>query len=150
MKKVKAIIFDWGGTLIDEDSLISSPFEGGGRVGVKMKRVTHQMVVVSKKLRNNMAEAEKQLWYLLRERYLNGFKFRRQQPIGKYVADFVCFENKLVIEIDGGQHMESRIEDNKRDEWLRKEGYRVLRFWNNDILENREAVISKILEYCKR
>jgi len=73
-----------------------------------------------------------------------GVKFRRQQPIGKYIVDFVCFEKKLVIEIDGGEHLQSS-RDEIRDEWLQKNGYKVLRFWNNDVLKNTDGVIQTIV-----
>jgi len=73
-----------------------------------------------------------------------GVKFRRQQPIGKYIVDFVCFEKKLAIEIDGGEHLQSS-RDEIRDEWLQKNGYKVLRFWNNDVLKNTDGVIQTIV-----
>ena len=79
-----------------------------------------------------MTEAEKKIWYRVRDKQL-GVKFRRQQPIGNYVVDFVCFGKKLVIEIDGGEHFESS-RDKIRDKWFQEQGYKVLRFWNNDAL----------------
>lgn len=96
----------------------------------------------ARKLRNNLTEAEKYLWYILRAENL-GDKFRRQALIGEYIVDFVCYEKKVIIEIDGGQHADSR-NDKIRDEWLRMQGFTVLRFWNNEVLENREAVVEKI------
>ncbi|NPV14426.1 endonuclease domain-containing protein [candidate division WOR-3 bacterium] len=81
-----------------------------------------------------MTEAEKRLWFRVRNRQL-GVKFRRQQAIGNYIVDFVCFEKKLVIELDGGEHFESS-RDEVRDRSLQKQGYKVLRFWNNDVLKN--------------
>jgi very-short-patch-repair endonuclease len=80
---------------------------------------------------------------------LNGVKFRRQQPIGKYIVDFVCLDKKLIIEIDGGQHNESPVieKDLQRTIWLEKEGYRVIRFWNCDVLSNLNGVLSKIKEF---
>jgi very-short-patch-repair endonuclease len=101
----------------------------------------------SRRLRNNLTEAEKYLWYILRAENI-GFKFRRQVPIGKYIVDFVCLEKKLVVEIDGGQHVESQ-KDKIRDEWLGVQGFKVLRFWNNEVLENREEVVLKILDNLK-
>jgi very-short-patch-repair endonuclease len=84
----------------------------------------------------------------LRDKQIDGVKFRRQQPIENYVVDFVSFEKRLIIEIDGGQHDEA--ENKKRDEqrtaWLEKDGYRVIRFWNNDVLLNIEGVLTKIKE----
>ena len=91
-----------------------------------------------------MTEAEKRIWYRVRKKQL-GTKFRRQQPIGKYVVDFVCFEKKLVIEVDGGEHFESRG-DQIRDKWLQNKGYKVIRFWNNDVLKNTDGVIRRIIE----
>ena len=87
-----------------------------------------------------MTEAELALWRNLRLRQLIGCKFRRQQPIGNYIVDFVCFEKQLIIEIDGGQHSLQSTYDCERNEWLLKEGFRVLRFWNNQVLEEIEAV----------
>ena len=88
------------------------------------------------------------LWARLRNKQLDGVKFRRQQPIGPYIADFVSFEKKLILEIDGGQHNEEgagRKQDEDRTKWLQESGYRVLRFWNNEVLSNTEAVLQKIM-----
>jgi very-short-patch-repair endonuclease len=76
---------------------------------------------------------------------LDGFKFVRQEPIGRYIADFVCREKNLIIEVDGGQHAES-VKDVERDAYLTAQGYRLMRFWNNDVLTNREGVSLTILE----
>lgn len=92
-----------------------------------------------------MTEAEKRLWSILRNRQLAGLKFRRQHPIGRYVADFACFEHRLIVEADGGQHNESTA-DEKRTAALNMAGWKVLRFWNNDILENLEGVRARIIE----
>jgi very-short-patch-repair endonuclease len=73
-----------------------------------------------------------------------GVKFRRQRPVGRYVVDFVCLEEMLVIEVDGGQHGTNRVYDGGRDEWLKSEGYRVLRFWDNEVFENLEGVLEVI------
>ena len=94
-----------------------------------------ELTQASRDLRNNLTEAEKHLWYGLRLNNL-GVKFRRQVVIGRYIADFVCFEKKLVIEVDGGQHAESQ-EDKVRDQWLKGQGFKVLRFWNHDVLRSR-------------
>ena len=102
---------------------------------------------VARKLRDDPTEAEKHLWCVLRSRNL-GVKFRRQAIIGPYIVDFVCFERKLVIEVDGGQHDQSR-RDIPRDEWLRGQGFEILRFWNNDVLANLEGVFQKIEERLK-
>ncbi len=98
-------------------------------------------------LRNNPTEVEKQIWYMLRQKNL-GVKFRRQGVIGRYIVDFVCFEKCLVIEIDGGQHADN-LSDKIRDQWLRSEGFKVLRFWNDDVLKNRDGVLQIIIEQLK-
>lgn len=77
---------------------------------------------------------------------MEGVKFRRQQPIGKYVVDFVSFEKRVVIEVDGGQHSEEV--DKERDQWLNNEGFKVLRFWNNEVLKNTEGVFEVIRDRC--
>ncbi|MEW6776693.1 MAG: endonuclease domain-containing protein [Bdellovibrionota bacterium] len=102
----------------------------------------------SRKLRSNPTDAERLLWRHLRRREVAGFKFRRQHPIGPYITDFICLEKKLIIEVDGGQHNETPVieRDQARAEWLESEGFRVLRFWNNEVMQNAEGVIEKILE----
>ena len=75
-----------------------------------------------------------------------GFKFRRQAMMGSFIVDFICFEKKLIIEVDGGQHADNEA-DAIRDQWLTERGYRVLRFWNNDVLSNRDGVLEKIVEH---
>ncbi|EKF74105.1 hypothetical protein A11A3_10616 [Alcanivorax hongdengensis A-11-3] len=97
----------------------------------------------AKELRKNMTDAERLLWRHLRARRLNGQKFRRQQPLGPYIVDFVHFGERLIVEADGGQHNGSH-KDWQRDAWLRDQGFQVLRFWNNDILQNVEAVLAVI------
>ena len=87
-----------------------------------------------------MTEPELLLWRLLRDRRFDGFKFRRQVPIGNYVADFANFESRLIVELDGGQHSETE-RDRIRDAELRRRGFRVLRFWNNQLLRERSAVM---------
>jgi very-short-patch-repair endonuclease len=98
----------------------------------------------AKALRQNMTDAERLLWKHLRAHRLLGHKFRRQQPIGPYTVDFVHFAAGLIIECDGGQHNESTT-DSQRDAWLREQGFQVLRFWNQDILNNTESVLTHIL-----
>jgi very-short-patch-repair endonuclease len=98
----------------------------------------------ARKLRNNPTEAEKALWKYLRVEQL-GAKFRRQHPIGPYVADFVSLKKKLIIEVDGGQHCDS-ANDQVRTKWLEDKGYSVLRFWNHDVLTNIEGVCQRIVE----
>lgn len=101
---------------------------------------------ISRQLRRKATETEKILWQRLRAKQLAGHKFRRQQPIGPYIVDFVCFEKKVVIELDGGQHDLQRERDQVRDDWLQGEGFRVLRFWNNEVNEKLEGVLETILE----
>src|SRR3954451_17275059 len=94
-------------------------------------------------LRRNETDAERTMWHLLRDRRLGGIKFRRQMTIGRYVADFAAIEHRLVIELDGGQHADS-ASDMRRDAFLATEGWRVLRFWNNDAMRNRAGVLEMI------
>ena len=102
-------------------------------------------------LRKNSTLHERKLWNLLKNRNLSGHKFRRQHQIGKYIVDFCCIEKKLIIELDGGQHNESDIiqRDTKRDDFLKNEGFRVLRIWNNEIDNNTEGAYQKIFEYLQ-
>ena len=99
----------------------------------------------AKHLRRNMTDAEKLLWRHLRGHRLAGQKFRRQQPLGPYVVDFVHFGVRLIVEADGGQHNASE-HDAQRDTWLKAQGFRVLRFWNNEILLNTDEVLAVIFE----
>jgi very-short-patch-repair endonuclease len=97
-------------------------------------------------LRNNLTDAERCLWQRLKRRQSAGVKFRRQQPIGHFIVDFVCFERRVIVEVDGGQHAEQLNYDEQRTRWLEAQGYRVLRFWNNDVLANTEAVAQAVLD----
>jgi very-short-patch-repair endonuclease len=99
---------------------------------------------IARILRRDATLAERRLWQQLRFRQLDGHRFRRQAPIGRFVVDFVCFEQRLIVEVDGGQHAERAQEDAKRTRWLEGEGFRVLRFWNSDVLQNTEAVVESI------
>lgn len=101
----------------------------------------------AKRLRNNSTEAEKYFWYVLQNKNL-GVKFRRQAIIGQYIVDFVCFERKLVVEVDGGQHAQSE-HDSTRDQWLMEQGFEILRFWNHDVLGNRDGVLQEIVKHLK-
>jgi very-short-patch-repair endonuclease len=98
----------------------------------------------ARRLRKDATDAERKLWSALRDKQLEGFKFRRQVPIGDFVADFVCLSQRLIIEVDGGQHDTEREKDAARTAWLRARGYRVIRFWNNDVLGNLEGVVQMI------
>ena len=102
----------------------------------------------AKTLRKRSTDTENILWRSLRAKRLQGLKFRRQEPIGKYIVDFVCHEKKIIIELDGGQHSEESGNDQERDEWLRSQGFRVLRFWNNDVLSQTEEILEIILKKC--
>jgi very-short-patch-repair endonuclease len=95
-------------------------------------------------LRNNMSDAEQALWNLLRGRQICGLKFRRQHPFGDYILDFVCLENKLVIEVDGGRHGQQVGYDENRTQEQQAAGFRVVRFWNNEVLKEIESVREKI------
>jgi very-short-patch-repair endonuclease len=105
-------------------------------------------VSLAKKLRKNSTDAERLLWKHLRAQQVEGLKFRRQHPIGNYIVDFVCVPKKIVIELDGGQHAEEVSKDSERDKWLKTEGYKVLRFWNNEVLKNLEGVLEEIRQAC--
>jgi very-short-patch-repair endonuclease len=100
----------------------------------------------ARQLRTNMTDAERWLWGMLRCRQLQGFKFRRQAAIGKFVVDFVCFDSKLIIELDGGQHNDTAVKnyDAARTDWLMSQGFRVIRFWNHDIFESEDSVAEVI------
>ena len=107
--------------------------------------VSFQKRAFAKSLRTNATETEKALWRLLRSRRLANLKFRRQVPIGPWITDFVSFERRLIVEADGSQHAES-ARDEQRDLDLEQRGFRVLRFWNNDILQRSESVLEAILD----
>ncbi len=96
-------------------------------------------------LRKNMTPAEWRLWQYLRGKQLGGYRFRRQQPLGQYILDFVCVNAKLVIEIDGGQHAEQTAYDEMRTRYLQNLGFTVIRFWNNEVLQQTDAVLTAIL-----
>jgi very-short-patch-repair endonuclease len=98
---------------------------------------------LARRLRRDSTSAELRLWNRLRSRALDGHKFVRQEPLGKYVVDFVCREQRLVIELDGGQHADN-AHDVERDRWLHAHNYRVLRFWNNDVMSNMNGVLETI------
>jgi very-short-patch-repair endonuclease len=105
-------------------------------------------------LRKNMTDTERILWQRLRNRQLGGFKFRRQKPIGSYIVDFVCVENvcvekKIIVEVDGGQHALDTNTETIREDYLKKNGYKILRFWNHDVLRDTHSVLERILEVLK-
>ena len=96
-------------------------------------------------MRRTPSVAERVLWKLLRGRQLEGCKFRRQVPVGPYIADFLCFEHRLIVEADGGQHADN-AHDGEGDSYLKSQGFRILRFWNNDILANSDGVTASIVD----
>ena len=92
-----------------------------------------------------MTDAEQLLWYHLRARRFEQWKFRRQVPVGPYVADFLCKVPRVIVEIDGGQHADAVVRDEARSAWLRSRGYEVVRFWNSDVMGNTEGVLETLL-----
>ena len=105
---------------------------------------------LARKLRHNQTEAEQRLWQQLRSRRLSGYKFRRQVPIGTYIADFVCEDAKLIVELDGGQHDDNKQADDIRTKNLEDFGYHVIRFWNNEVHENMDGVLIVLLQELER
>ena len=97
-------------------------------------------------LRKNPTDAERALWQHLRLRQLRGYKFRRQQSIGCYIVDFVCLEKRLIVEVDGGQHAEQALYDAKRTGWLETQGFRIVRFWDDEVLKQIDSVTQVIWE----
>jgi very-short-patch-repair endonuclease len=112
-------------------------------------RTSPKVLTNAKTLRKNSTLAEAKLWNLLRSHQLQNAHFRRQHPLGPYIADFCAPRQKLVIEVDGGQHLEQEAYDAQRSAFLEARGYRVLRFWNDDLLRNPEAVVAAILDALK-
>ncbi len=118
--------------------MFPSPLAGEG-LGVRGMTVQR-----ARSLRKDMTDAERRVWFALRDRRFAGWKFRRQVPFDQYILDFVCFDAKLVIEVDGGQHDERTAYDARRSAHLEKSGFRVLRFWNNEVLGNLDGVLTVI------
>ena len=114
--------------------------------------MTTNILSRARQLRGRMTGAERTLWQILRGRRLGGYRFRKQAPIGKFVADFVCHEAKIIIEVDGGQHNDPKqiSYDEYRTMWLSSQGYFVQRFWNNEVLDQLGAVAEVILELCSK
>jgi very-short-patch-repair endonuclease len=102
----------------------------------------------AKTLRKRSTDAENLLWKHIRAKRLQGLKFRRQEPIGKYIVDFVCYERRVIIELDGGQHNVDIDKDEERALWLKNRGFKILRFWNNDVLKKIEEILEVILKEC--
>ncbi len=115
------------------------------RWGEVKRSYSSQTLERARSLRQTQTATEGLLWHFLRNRQLGGYKFRRQQPIGPYITDFACLSRRLLVELDGGQHVENR-DDEKRDAFLQEKGYRVLRFWNHEVSENCLGVLERIYE----
>jgi very-short-patch-repair endonuclease len=130
-----------------------NPSPPAGEGGLRRRRRTGEgarsLTGVARQLRSRMTDAERKLWFALKDRRFAAFKFRRQVPVGPYVVDFICFESRLVIEVDGGQHADS-VRDVERDNWLLQNEFRVMRFWNNDVLQNLEGVLASLSEQLER
>jgi very-short-patch-repair endonuclease len=114
----------------------------------KRHRIHPNILRRARNLRNDQTSAETKLWTILRNRQLDGIKFRRQKPIGHYIVDFYCSDAKLVIEIDGDTHAGREDYDAKRTKWIESEGYKVIRFTNEDVSSNLDSVVMEILEQC--
>ena len=120
--------------------------EGGARSAQPSGRVRDQHKLLqerAREMRLNPTDAEKRLWSMLRDRRVPAFKFKRQFVIDPYIVDFICFERRLIVEADGSQHAESEY-DQRRDRFLRSEGFSVLRFWNNDVLQSPAGVFDAV------
>jgi very-short-patch-repair endonuclease len=113
---------------------------------VPIQRTTPKTLLRAKELRHTPTPAEVKLWLHLRVNQLNGHSFRRQHAIGPFITDFCCIKAKLVIEVDGGQHVEQEAYDLERTAYLQSRGYRVIRFWNEDVMKNTDRVVEMILE----
>ena len=98
----------------------------------------------ARRLRRDQTEAERRLWSRLRGHQVDGVQFRRQQPVGQYIVDFVAFSHRLIVELDGGQHAEQEAYDDERIQWLEGQGFRVIRFWNDLALQETDGVIAAI------
>ena len=107
-----------------------------------------ELTGTARDLRKSSTDAERLLWRHLRAKQLAGLKFRRQEQIGCFIVDFVCYKASLIIEADGGQHMTDKEKDRERTLWLESQGFRVLRFWNHEILTNIEGVLEVVRTHC--
>lgn len=114
------------------------------------KNVYISLKELARKLRKNSTDAERKLWHCLRKRQIGGYKFRRQLVIDPYIVDFVCLEKKLIVELDGGQHLLQKNEDKLREEYLKKKGYSILRFWNDDVLLRTENITEHIYNILEK
>ena len=114
-----------------------------------MRGPDRMKVKIERRLRRHSTDAEMVLWLSLRDRRLSGFKFVRQEAIESFIVDFICREKKLIVEVDGGQHAGNE-KDSVRDKRLQDAGFQVMRFWNNDVLRNKNGVLEVILESLQR
>ena len=110
--------------------------------------MTESFLIFRRELRKKQTEVEKKLWRYLRSKQFESLKFRRQEQIGQYIVDFVCFKINLIIELDGSQHIDDKEKDEIRDKWFKSQGFTILRFWNNEVMKNIEGVLSSIHTYC--
>jgi very-short-patch-repair endonuclease len=113
------------------------------------RRINLRATTNARTLRLNLTDVERILWRALRDKQLDGHRFRRQHPVWRYITDFACIEKKLVIELDGGQHQEQLAYDGQRTDFLQSLGWRILHFWNNDVLNNLVGVLTTIAENLK-
>lgn len=121
--------------------------EGCGETGREWQSMGMEIIRShAKQLRRELTQEERRLWYLLRSRRFSRYKFRRQHPVGHYILDFACCEARLAIELDGGQHDERYEYDVQRTVWLNKKGWMIMRFWNNELWQNEEAVLERIFK----
>ncbi len=126
------------------DASQPSPLAGEGGALAPGEGAATSTLAFAKKLRREMTDAETKLWQELRAKRFENYKFKRQQPIGKYIADFVCLKYRLIVEVDGSQHDDSQ-HDKTRDAWLSSQDFRILRFWNNGVLKDMDGVLLSIL-----
>lgn len=130
----------------EREELAPPPFAGEGQPRSGRERGRRGLLRSrAKAMRFQPTPAEHRLWQILRAKRLAGFKFKRQLTIDRYIVDFACLRQRLIVEADGGQHCENPHDD-RRDSYLQAQGFRVLRFWNNDIFDNEEAVLTSILD----
>ena len=126
----------------------SLSLDGRGIKGEGDIKLTDNITRIAKNLRKSSTVAERLLWRHLRAKQVEGYKFRRQEPMGNYVVDFVCFEKRMIIEVDGSQHQIEKDKDNKRDKRFKEQGFRILRFWSNEVIKNTDGVLTVIRENC--
>jgi very-short-patch-repair endonuclease len=118
----------------------STPYPARGKAGMGVRKAVQR----ARELRRNPTDTERKLWHHIRDKQIESFRFRRQRPIGKYIVDFICLEANLVIELDGGQHADQQQCDAERTKYLTSQGLHVLRYWNNDVMQNIEGVLKDI------